>query len=258
MPDFVIIGGGKCGTTSLYNYLTEHPDIFRASWKEIHYFDTYMTGWYRSNFPTIFTKIKHKNFITGESSPYYLYHPLAAQRMAKMNPNAKLIIVLRDPGDRAYSHYNHTVRNGDEKLSFINALKEEPKRLEEPTKKLLEYDWFSSAKHRAFSYLGRGLYYKQITNWMKYYPSKQFYFIKSEDMAKQPQQILNKIYKFLVVPKYNNKDLRKFNRAAYMKMDSTAKEYLKEYYEIPNKELSDLLGNDFEYNYQGEILNDLP
>src|SRR5581483_11863989 len=138
LPDFLVIGGQKCGTTALYNYIIEHPDIYLAVRKQMHYFDNrYEKGdrWYRSGFPTVAEKfyvknILRKRFITCEATPNYIFHPQAARRVARLLPHAKFILVLRDPVDRAYSHYNHEIRKGTEMLSFEEAIAKEKERLQ--------------------------------------------------------------------------------------------------------------------------------
>src|SRR5579885_2674785 len=126
LPDFIIIGTQRGGTTSLYAYLGQHPQIAPAVIKEVHFFDNNYergVGWYRTQFPFLIEKsiaknIGQQNFITGEASPYYLFHPHVPERAAKVVPGAKLIVLLRNPIDRAYSHYYHEVELGHEKLSF--------------------------------------------------------------------------------------------------------------------------------------------
>jgi len=126
IPDFLIIGFPKCGTTSLYEYLLQHPDIHPPIGKEIDYFDRlYSRGrnWYKVRFPTvfkknIFTKVLGRDFLTGEATPRYMIHPHALNRIKKILPKAKFIILLRNPIDRAFSHYNMNFRNGYENLSF--------------------------------------------------------------------------------------------------------------------------------------------
>ena len=118
LPDFIIIGCQRGGTTSLYNYITSHPDVEPASQKELHFFDyNFDKGldWYKDQFPD--------NKITGETSPYYIIHPHAPRRIAQAKPDVKILILLRNPGDRAYSHYNLEVKIGHEKLSFEDAIK---------------------------------------------------------------------------------------------------------------------------------------
>ena len=138
MPDFIIIGTQKGGTTSLYRYLIEHPCVAPIYIKEPHFFDIYFykgLQWYRAHFPTAVEKyyarhIQKHDLITGEASPYYLFHPQAARRVAKTLPKARLIVLLRNPIDRAYSQYQHQTRqDGVEPLTFEEALECEEKRL---------------------------------------------------------------------------------------------------------------------------------
>src|SRR5437879_9845243 len=122
LPDFIIIGTQRGGTTSLYSYLASHPSVGPASTKEVHFFDNKYTkglAWYRAHFPSAIEKyyaehIQKRKFITGESSPYYLFHPHVPKRVAKDVPHAKFIVLLRNPVDRAYSQYNHAVDGGRE------------------------------------------------------------------------------------------------------------------------------------------------
>jgi hypothetical protein len=145
-PNFIIIGAQRCGTTSLYNYLTRHPSILPARVKEVHYFDYKSYRgllWYKANFPMLTHKlkryIKQKTIITGEASPFYLYHPHAFKRIAQVLPNIKLIVILRNPVDRALSHYIHEVNNlKKEWLSFDKAIQMEEIRIREERKEILE------------------------------------------------------------------------------------------------------------------------
>ncbi len=144
MPDFIIIGAMRGGTTSLYSYLTEHPNIGPAYMKEVHFFDVYFhkgLPWYRAQFPSTVQKyyterVQKQNFITGEASPYYLFHPHAPRRIARLLPHVKLIVQLRNPVSRAYSHYYHEVNGGHEKLSFAEAIDREEDRIGKETEKL--------------------------------------------------------------------------------------------------------------------------
>jgi hypothetical protein len=137
LPDFIIIGGQRCGTTSLFNYLTQHPDVFPSCPKEVHYFSIHYhkgVNWYRSHFPLVMQKSyvergHDRRFVAGEATPYYIAHPHAPQRIAETVPEAKLIVLLRNPVDRAYSHYHYEVKNGLETLSFAEAIDREDERL---------------------------------------------------------------------------------------------------------------------------------
>jgi|SRR5690242_3518862 len=120
LPHFLIIGAQRCGTTSLFEYLARHPDVAPPSAKELHFFDSeYHKGdaWYRERFPSL-----RNGFITGEATPYYIFHPHTPTRVRDWNSKVKLIVLLRNPVDRAYSHYHHEVRLGTESLDFETAL----------------------------------------------------------------------------------------------------------------------------------------
>src|SRR5262249_27856015 len=136
--DFVIIGTQRGGTTSLYRYLIDHPDVAGAMLtKEVHYFDTNLRrgpGWYRAFFPTKAARDRHRRrtgreLVAGEASPYYLFHPLVPDRAHELLPDAKLVVMLRDPVERAFSHHGHEVELGYEQLGFAEALDREPERL---------------------------------------------------------------------------------------------------------------------------------
>ncbi|HYF40703.1 MAG TPA: sulfotransferase domain-containing protein, partial [Gemmatimonadales bacterium] len=131
LPSVLLIGAQKAGTTSLFNYMAEHPAVLPPSNKEIHYFDLNPTRgltWYRSHFP--YNHQLRDGSVTVDASPYYLAHPGVPQRAAQLLPGARLLVLLRNPVDRAYSHYQHEVRGGREPLSFEEAIAREPERLE--------------------------------------------------------------------------------------------------------------------------------
>lgn len=109
-PDFMIIGSPRCGTTSLYKYITFHPQILAAANKEICFFSEHFNkglAWYQAHFPP---PIDPGHFLTGEATPTYFTHPLAAERLHECLPKVKLIVILRNPGDRAFSHFQMLVR----------------------------------------------------------------------------------------------------------------------------------------------------
>jgi Sulfotransferase domain len=261
MPDFMIIGAQKGGTTSLYNYLIAHPGIAPIYVKEPHFFDIYYDKgltWYRSHFPTRVRKyyaehVQKLDFITGEASPYYLFHPLAAQRVAKTLPDVKLILVLRNPADRAYSQYQHQRRQpGVEPLSFEEAIEREEERLAGEEEKLIGDPTYVSFNHRHYSYLARGRYIEQVMTWMKHYPREQFLILKSEDLYSEPSAILHETYQFLQVPpkatrdeKGNKEEYRQFNKASYSIMKPETREQLVAYFRPYNARLYDYLERDF-------------
>jgi Sulfotransferase domain len=266
LPDFLIIGGQRCGTTSLYFYLTELPGIARALNKEVHFYDDHFKeglGWYRAQFPYSFLKyyiksVRKEHFITGESSPYYLFHPLISSRLAEVTPHAKLIVLLRNPIDRAYSHHWLVTEEGHETLPFEEAIKREEERLAGETEKLLADENYESFNHRHFSYLARGIYVDQLKRWMQCFPREQFLILQSEQFYKNTAAVLKQTLDFLGIPGgtlfTDNKEFKQYrepNKKGYQniqkppKLDPKVREYLVEYFRPHNARLYELLGQDF-------------
>src|SRR5437660_4703703 len=205
LPDFIIIGTQRGGTTSLYYYLTEHPGIARALMKEVHFFDDNFTeglNWYRAQFPSSLQKyyaerIRKEHFITGESSPYYLFYPHAPKRISELVPQAKLIVLLRNPVDRAYSHHWLGTLEGKETLPFEEAIQREEERMAGEHEKILADEHYESFNHRFFSYLARGIYVDQLQHWMNFYPKEQFLILKSEDLYKDTAAVVQQALEFI-------------------------------------------------------------
>src|SRR5690349_3699828 len=170
LPDFLIIGAQRGGTTSLYNYLQAHPNIHSASIKEVHFFDRkFQKGvhWYRAHFPMRLTKVyagrfRHEGFVTGEASPAYLFHPQVPERIARLLPRVKLIVLLRNPVDRAYSQYYHTLQLGYETLTFEEAIAAEEERIAGEREKISQDEYYQSHAFKHQSYLSRGIYVDQL------------------------------------------------------------------------------------------------
>lgn len=254
LPDFIIIGCQKCATTSLYDYICEHPNVYSATEKEIHFFDSnYNIGlvWYKSFFPTVFTKyIKSRSgkFVTGEASPMYIFNTIVPKRMSKILPKIKLIVILRNPVDRTYSHYNMQRRHNYESLSFEDAIKQEEERIKGEREKEMADENYVSINLRDFSYLSRGIYADQLKVWLNYFPRNQFLVLKTEDLEQNPQREMEKIFEFLELPKYHLTNIEKTNVGEYEKMNETTKEMLIEYFKPHNERLSKLVGLNFNWN----------
>jgi len=178
LPDFIIIGGQKCGTTSLFHYLREHPRVRAPTRKETHYFTTHFASqrlaWYRSLFPTLLHRLVDSRIRTFEASPGYLYNPYAADRIKNLLPNVKLIVSLRNPVDRAYSHYHHSVRIGKETLPFEQAIFKEDERVGS-IKLRLEHDpGFFDRALNWYTYLSYGIYADYLKTGSKSFPRAAF------------------------------------------------------------------------------------
>lgn len=257
LPDFIIIGAQRSGTTSLFNYLCQHPEIYPSFPKEVHYFSNNYDkglGWYRSHFPLASQKKKierdgKQKFITGEATPYYLSHPHAPKRAYQIVPNAILIALLRDPVERAYSHYHHEVRMGVEKLSFEDAIDKEEERLGDETTRLMENENYRSFNHQHYSYLSRGIYLDQIQAWRRYFRPERMLIITSEAFYAKPSHVTNQVTDALGLTGSFLEDSKKYNSAPYPKMDVRTRERLIEFYRPFNVKLFDYLNKDLGWKY---------
>lgn len=251
LPDFLIVGAQKSGTSFLYQNLASHSEVARANFKEIHFFDNNFEkgiNWYRSHFPTTIEMMLRGERITGEASPYYLYHPHAARRIASVLANVKLIILLRDPVDRAISHYSHEVNyTGAEDLPMEEAFDREPERLQGEKEKLKEDPYYRSFNHQHYSYLDRGNYSKQIKRYKDNFKEENIKIIKSGRMFKKPQYVFKKINNFLGIRTETLETKDKVNSSKYDKNKNPETiSMLKEYYKEEKKKLSNEFGLDFD------------
>ena len=252
LPDFIVIGVVRGGTTSLYQYLGEHSCIVRSAYDELGFFDSNFElglNWYRSLFPTIFkknqVKSRRKQFMTFDVTPFYIYNPKVAQRILETLPKIKLIAILRNPIDRAYSNYHLGVRGGNEKRSFEDAVKEEIEMIEQAkSSKISETKYYQSIK----SYLVRGFYAEQLQIWMNLFPKDQLLVISSEDLSEKTQETLNKIFEFLGLPHENIPNLEKVNVAKYPPMSPETRKILIDYFKLHNQQLYDLIGRRFDWD----------
>ncbi len=253
VPDFIIIGAQRCGTTSLYNYLIEHPGVAPALTKEVNFFDRNFrkgTRWYGAHFPSLAsryyaTQIRGRRFSTGESSPYYIFHPLVPCRIAEMIPAVKLIVLLRNPVDRAYSHYRHVERLGFETLSFEDALAHETERLRGEREKIVEDDDYNSFNHQHYSYLSRGIYVDQLETWASYFPREQLLVLRSEDLYADPETVLMRTLEFLELPNWQPKKYWKYNFGNNPTMDAGTRRRLLDYFKPHNERVYEQLGTNF-------------
>jgi hypothetical protein len=175
LPDFLIVGAMRCGTTALARYLGAHPDVYMAPEKETHFFDRHFdrgTSWYASRFARAGSAAA-----VGEATQSYIYDPEALPRIADVLPDAKLIAILRDPVDRAYSHYWLNRARGLERLSFPEAIAEEPRRLRSGSRR----------DRLVFSYIDRGRYLEQLNRICDLYPRSDLEIVIFEEMIRDPR-----------------------------------------------------------------------
>jgi hypothetical protein len=251
LPDFIIIGAQKSGSTSLYRYLGQHPQLFPSFSKEVHFFDGGLNpsvdnfrkgqGWYRAHFP--FKRDLGPRGQTFEASPLYLFNPLAPGRIFDLIPEVRLIAVLRNPTERAISHYFHVTRDNNEPLPILEALQEEEKRLE-PVIRNRDYKSNTFMSH---SYKSRGIYRDQIARYLDCFSRAQLLIIKSEDLFAQPADTLSQVFSFLGVdPQFQVKDLKPRNVASNRsQVAPEVYEYLDSYFRPHNQALYELIGQDY-------------
>ncbi len=255
-PTFLIIGAAKCGTSSLYDYLMLHPCVGNSLTKQIHFFDRYydrQISWYKVCFPFVWKKfmiekIKHKNFATGEATAHYMTHPLAAKRAYEVVPNAKIIVMLRNPVDRAYSHYQMEKANKKEELTFEEAIEKEPERIRGEFEEMLHNKNNSGRNYPHRAYIKSGEYMEQIKPWLELYPKENFMFIKSEEFNKNTSLVYNEVLKFLRLHPFELKKYEKIRKREYEKMNPDIRKKLIEYFKPHNEELYELLGKNFQWN----------
>jgi hypothetical protein len=250
LPSALIIGAQRSGTTSLFNYLVQHPDVLPPIGKEIHYFDlNYDRGvqYYRGRFPYS-RQLRHA--LTLDATPYYLAHPLVPQRAAQLLPQVKLIAVLRNPVDRALSHYQHEVREGRETLSFAEAIEKESERLAGEEERLRNEPGYYSWNHRRYSYVRRGLYLEQLKRWLQYFPRSQLLVLQSERLFRDPPGATASVHRFLGLRDYRLEHYDdRYQRGNYQRdMPEELKSQLIAYFEPHNRELFRWLGEEFDWS----------
>jgi hypothetical protein len=254
-PDFVIIGAKRGGSTSLYNYLLEHPSVQplfpgRQHIKGAHYYDTrYAQGlnWYRSHFPIEvgnrhLARPPYRPSICGEASPYYLFHPLAAERLAHDFPDVRIVAFLRDPVERAYSHFKERTHHDGETLSFEDALEAEEGRLRGESERILTEPGYLSAEHENHSYLAQGRYLDMLPRWFRLFPREQFHIAVSEDFYADPDRHVNEVWRFLGLPPHRLQSRIRHNYLQAPQMLPETRHRLREGLAEHNRDLADLLG----------------
>jgi hypothetical protein len=255
LPSFIIMGGQRCGTNSLYEYLAKHPLVGRAlPGQEVHFFDlNFDKGfeWYRGHFPLRLRLDLNLGawppLISGECSPYYMFHPLAPQRIAQALPDVRLFVLLRNPVDRAYSHYQHERSRGFETLSFEEAIECEPERLKGEVNKIEGDSGFHSLNHHRFSYLARGMYAEQVERLLTLFPRENILVLFSERFFADPAAARERALQFLGLPHHELSAYPQYNPGRYSNMDSETRSRLMDHFADSNERLYRLLDTDFRW-----------
>ena len=256
LPDYLIIGAHRAGTTSLWTYLHEHPCVSvnfprLQGVKGVRYFDENYArgiGWYRSHFPTAayrgYLRRRHgTRALAGDASSYYLFHPAAAERAARVVPDARIVVLLRNPIDRAYSHWQRERRDGKEPLErFDEAVAAEPERLAGEVERILNDDRYYSYAHENFSYIAQGLYLDPLRRWFEHYPRERVHVELSERFSREPQAAYERVLNFLGLPSLELRDARPRNTVAAEPLDPAIRQQLSARLAPHNRRLEEFLG----------------
>jgi hypothetical protein len=248
LPDFIVIGAPRCGTSSLYKYLSEHPDVLPAFRKELHFFDRhYIKGlfWYRSNLPLI--RRLGGVRITGEATPNYLVHPYVPDRIRSVIPNVKLIVLLRNPIDRTHSAWQHNQRRGEDQLSLEDALAAENARVSGDLERLGRGEEFQPRNYLRYSYLGKSRYAEHLDRWLEVFGGTQLLICKSEDVFSGNNDALSAIHAFLGITYSRSYLLPTMNASDRPPLNPEIRGQLADYFDPHNRKLYELVGRDFEW-----------
>lgn len=256
LPNFLIIGTQKGGTSSLYAYLVQHPSIAAASRKEVRYFDAnYEKGpyWYRAQFPTLFykyyvQKIQKRPLITGEASPFYIFSPGVPERVYRFLPDAKLIAVLRNPVDRAFSDYHHAVRGGHITDSFENVVQRQLEQIAADEAVKADENYLTLNCEKKYTVIARGIYFEPLKRWDTYFGKAQRLVLNSSDLFQQPAATFKRVLEFLELPDWELPEYKVHLAGGYKKkMDPGVRKLLTDYYTPHNQKLYRYLGETFDW-----------
>lgn len=240
LPDFLILGAARCGTTALYRALASHPQVEPAWRKEVAYLDRGMArgiGWYRAHFP-----LKGVGRVTGEATPEYLFHPHAPQRARALMPRARLIALLREPVERAWSQHQLHVRNGFEKLPFEEAVAREEERTAGELERMLADERYESRARHYHAYLARGLYADQVAAWLAWFPREQMLVLESEDLRARPKDVLARVARHLGIEDRWPVGIERAHTLPRAPLAPATRERLEAWYAPQDRRLAGLIG----------------
>ena len=251
LPTFLIVGGQRCGTTSMYRTLSQHPAILKpVLHKGVHYFDTAYDrgfGWYRGHFPLQATsrwtaRRVGTEPVTFESSPYYMFHPLAVGRIAADLPGVRLLVLLRDPVERAYSAHAHELARGFEDQPFEAALEVEEERLRGEAERLAAEPGYRSHHHQHHGYLHRGRYLEHLLRLAEAVGRDRLLVIDSHGFFSDPEPVYADVLKFLGLPNRSTPVFERHNARARAPMPQTLRARLEDHFAPHDERLADWLG----------------
>lgn len=249
-PDFIVVGAQRCGTTSLFRAFEQHPQIVRPTFnKGINYFDlNYHRGsrWYRAHFPLRSTTRRRAKgegpLMAFEASGYYLFHPLAPERIARDLPDVKIVAMLRDPVERAYSAWKHETARGFDEMAFEDAINEEVRRTEGERERMMADPRYQSYAYRHYSYTARGHYSAQLRQFQDRLPASRIHVVYSESFFVQPEREFRLLTDFLGVDPGVGIAFEQHNARPSGPMPGRTREILTEVYRDEADDLTNLIG----------------
>jgi hypothetical protein len=251
LPSFLIVGGQRCGTTSMYRTLSQHPAVLKAVLhKGIHYFDTgYEHGlpWYQGHFPlrahaALTGRTAGETPLTFESSPYYMFHPLAGERISRDLPDVKLLVLVRDPVERAYSAYAHEIARGFETEPFERALELEDERLAGEAERIVAEPGYHSHSHQHHGYLTRGRYADQLERLDKLFGRDRLHVVDSGRFFTDPEPVYDDVLDFLGLRHHGYPAFERHNARPRSPMPEMLRVRLDEHFQPHDERLTAWLG----------------
>ena len=251
LPTAIIVGAQKAGTTALYAYLRRHPAVVGPARKELNYFDRHYargTAWYRGQFPNgLRVRWAGRDGsapVVAEASTGYLFHPLAPERVRALLPDVRLIALLRDPVERAYSHYQHEVALGRESLSFEEAVEAEGRRMGGELERMLRDPRYFSYAWWNYTYVARGLYAEQLERWFAVFPREQLLVVATSDLAADSPATYRHVLDHVGASPHDLDEYPRVFSREYEQMEGDTRQRLSEVYREPNRRLYELLGRE--------------
>ncbi len=238
-PNFIIIGSQRCGTTSLYTYLAQHPQILTPIKKEMDFFSWHFDrgiDWYLAHFPPMPVG---EQFLTGEASPSYFDSLEAPERLYSAFPEVKLVVLLRNPVDRAISQFYRLTELNWEVRSFDRAISDEIARLAQNPAYIIGEE--------PGNYLARGRYIEFIKNWLNFFPKEQLLVLRSEDFYAGTATTVKQVLEFLDLPEYQLPEYQNANPGSYQPISDSMRDRLSDYFRPYNQELEDYLRRKFDW-----------
>ncbi len=253
LPGFIMVGAQRAGTTSLFRALMTHPQIYSADLhKGVNYFDVNYDqdfSWYQGHFPTASSLRKRTPQAFGppmtfEASGYYMFHPCAARRLAHHLPDVKILAMLRDPVERAFSAHKHEFARGYETETFDRALDLEDDRLAGQAEQMLADPAYQSFSHRHHAYVRRSQYAEQLEAMHRFVAPERVHVIESEAFFSTPEATYGKVLDFLELPHELPQTFDRWNpRPSSPLMDST-RDRLRTHFKTHDQALAELLGRE--------------